>query len=327
MHLTLRAPLVKLIWLSLGVALIFFLTLRPLVALSVPYFVQDFLTLSLSVLLEATPFVVLGLVLATCVKYFVSDRIFFALMPKKALWRRMYISVLGVFLPVCECGNVPLARGLIVKGFKPADAVTFLLSAPIINPITITTTAIAFAGDSSIIIARIVAGFVIANLIGAYFAKKSSSILTRSFQNYCEHEHTPRSDGRLRHILSDIQEESRRMMVPLTIGSMIAGLTQVLIPRDVLTTLGGHIALSVLAMIALAFIVSICANVDAFFALAYSTTFTPGALVAFLVFGPMVDIKMLSLMRTTFTKRTLIEMTLLVGILSYIAGMVVNYAF
>lgn len=323
----LRAPLVKLICLSLGVALIFFITLSPLAKLSVPYIVQDFLTLSLSVLLEATPFVVLGLVLATCVKYFISDRIFFSLMPKKPLWRRMYISTLGVFLPVCECGNVPLARGLIIKGFKPADAVTFLLSAPIINPITITTTAIAFSGDSTIVIARVIAGFVIANIIGAYFAKKKLSILTRSFQNYCEHEHAPRSKGRLRHILGDIQEESRRMMVPLVFGSMIAGLTQVLIPREVLTTLGGHVALSVVAMILLAFIVSICANVDAFFALAYSTTFTPGALVAFLVFGPMIDIKMLSLMRTTFTKRALVEMTLLVGILSYITGMVVNYAF
>ena len=64
--------------------------------------------------------------------------------------------------------------------------------------------------------------------------------------------------------------------------------------------------LSIVAMIALAMIVSICSNVDAFFALSFASTFTPGSIVAFLLVGPLVDIKMLALMRTTFTTRVLV---------------------
>ncbi len=116
------------------------------------------------------------------------------------------------------------------------------------------------------------------------------------------------------------------MLKVLCLGAVIAGLTQVFVPRDVLTSLGGDPFLSILAMIALAFIVSICANVDAFFALAYSNTFTAGSIVAFLVFGPMVDTKMLAMMRTTYKVRLLAVITLVVALSSILIGLAVNYA-
>lgn len=84
--------------------------------------------------------------------------------------------------------------------------------------------------------------------------------------------------------------------------------------------------LSILATIALAFVVSICANVDAFFALAYASTFTAGSIVAFLVFGPMVDIKMLAMMRTTYKTGLLAIIAVLVALSSVLIGLVVNYA-
>ena len=79
-------------------------------------------------------------------------------------------------------------------------------------------------------------------------------------------------------------------------------------------------------MISLAFIISICLNVNAFFALAYSNTFSAGSIVAFLVFGPMIDIKMLALMRTTYKARLLAMMTLIVVLTSILIGLVINYA-
>ena len=116
------------------------------------------------------------------------------------------------------------------------------------------------------------------------------------------------------------------MLKVLCLGAVIAGATQVFVPRDVLTSLGGDPFLSVLAMICLAFIISICANVDAFFALAYSTTFTAGSIAAFLVFGPMIDIKMLAMMRTTYKVRLLAVITLLVTLSSILIGLAVNFA-
>ena len=126
--------------------------------------------------------------------------------------------------------------------------------------------------------------------------------------------------------LAVFRDEVSLMLKVLCLGAVIAGMTQVFVPRDVLTSLGGHPVFSILAMISLAFMVSICANVDAFFALAYANTFTAGSIVAFLVFGPMVDIKMLVLMRTTYKVRLLAVITVVVALSSILIGLVVNYA-
>ena len=122
------------------------------------------------------------------------------------------------------------------------------------------------------------------------------------------------------------RDEVSLMLKMLCLGGVIAGLTQVFVPRDVLTGLGGHPVFSILAMLALAFIISLCSNVDAFFALAYSSTFTTGSIVAFLIFGPMIDIKMLALMRTTYKTWLLGMVTLVVALSSVLIGLVVNYA-
>jgi hypothetical protein len=292
---------------------------------------SDFLTLSLSVLLEATPFVILGVVLSVFIRFYLPENVLIRFLPKNNLLRRLLLSVLGVGMPVCECGNLPLARGLMLKELRPSEAITFLLAAPILNPVTITTTVLAFGGDPVIVIARLVSAFLIANFVGYVLSKAHAEkgMLSNEFKAYCEHEdgHTHDSKSRLTQLLHSFRHEMNTLMPVLVLGSIIAGLSQVVIPRSFLTGLGAEFVLSIAIMILLAFIVSICSSVDAFFALAYARDFTPGSIVAFLVFGPMIDIKMLTLMRTTFTKKVLIEMTLLVTLCSMLAGLVVNYAF
>jgi uncharacterized membrane protein YraQ (UPF0718 family) len=100
---------------------------------------------------------------------------------------------------------------------------------------------------------------------------------------------------------------------------------QVAVSRQVLVTLGSNPVWSILAMMVLAFIISICSNVDAFFVLPFASTFLPGSIVVFLVFGPMIDIKMLALMRTTFRTRVLLQITAVVALSSALIGLVVNY--
>src|SRR3546814_15589973 len=95
-------------------------------------------------------------------------------------------------------------------------------------------------------------------------------------------------------------------MPALVIGSALAGAVQVLVPRDALLAIGSDPALSTATMIVLAMVVSICSNVDAFFALSFASAFTPGSLVAFLLVGPLVDVKQLALLRTTFHTRVLV---------------------
>ena len=286
---------------------------------------QDGLTLALSVLIEALPFVVLGVVLSIVVQVWLPADLIHRWLPTSGWARRAVLSLLGMLIPVCECGNVPFARGLMMRGLAPAEAMTFLIAAPIVNPIVIITTHAAFGWDGGILIARLVGGYLIANLIGWIYSRHPSpdALLTQQFTATCErvtHEHgTP-----TRRSLTQFLIELRAVMPALVIGSALAGAVQVLIPRDVLLEIGSNPVLSVVAMMALAMTVAICSNVDAFFALSFASTFSSGALIAFLLVGPLVDIKMLALLRTTFTARTLAGVVAVVLMSAFAIGIGVN---
>jgi len=286
---------------------------------------QDFLTLLLSVIVEALPFIILGVLVSVLVQRFVSTEKLFRYLPKNTHLRRIILSFLGVFLPVCECGNVPVARGLMAKGLSVPEAVTFLLAAPVINPITILATWEAFSFDRSITIWRVVGAFLVAQLIGLAlsYVKRPERVLTDEFQAYCkEATHTHRSWKYSAYLYRD---EMWLMLRMLVLGAVIAAATQVFIPRDILATVGGDPILSIIAMLLLGFIISICSSMDAFFALAYAKTFTSGSIVSFLVAGPMVDIKMLALLKTTFRLPFLIILTAAILIGSFGVGLLVNY--
>jgi uncharacterized protein len=251
-----------------------------------------------------------------------------ARLPARGVLRRLCLSFLGILFPVCECGNLPLARGLVTQGFTAAESITFLLAAPILNPVTLITTHQAFPTDSHILIARAVGALLIANIIGWLFSKetKTAKLLNAQFLASCKaeelHDHT-----KVQRSINLFVQEIGSIMPALFVGGAIAGVIQVVVPRSVLLGLGVNPIISIFIMILLAFIVSLCSNVDAFFALAFSSTFTAGAIVSFLIFGPMIDIKMIALMRTTYKPKTLIQITALVTLFTIVIGLAVNYGF
>ncbi|WP_309067903.1 permease [Microbacterium sp.] len=286
---------------------------------------QDGLTLALSVLIESLPFVMLGVVLSIAVQVWLPAGVIERIMPRRAWARRAILSLLGMLIPVCECGNVPFARGLLMRGVSPAETLTFLIAAPIVNPIVIVTTHAAFGWDGGILIARIVGGWLIANLIGWIYSRHPdpASLLTGRFLDTCDVV-THESGGRGRRSLAQFVVELRAVMPALVIGSAIAGAVQVIVPRDALLAIGSNPVLSIVAMTALAMTVAICSNVDAFFALSFASTFSPGSIVVFLLVGPLVDVKMLALMRTTFTWRTLAGIVAVVLLAAFGIGIGVN---
>lgn len=293
---------------------------------SLPDRLQDWITLSLSVMIEALPFVMLGICIAIIVQVWLPAERLLTYLPQQPLLRRACLSLFGIALPVCECGNVPLARSLLAKGLTPSESLVFLLAAPILNPVTIITTQQAFAGDMTILWARVLGGFAIANLVGWVYARRpAEELLTNTFVASCQADHVQQSKRMAS--LAIFRREVQAMLPALVVGAGLAGLVQVLVSREVLVSLGSQPVWSVIAMVALAFIVSICSNVDAFFALAFRQTFMTGALVSFLTFGPMIDIKMLSLLRTTYRPSVLLQVSVLVGLASIALGLVVNYAF
>jgi len=289
---------------------------------------RDFVTLSISVVIESLPFVFLGILLSIVVQIWLPEGFLLRRLPKSGVVRRLVLSLLGMLLPVCECGNVPLARGLMAKGLTVAESMTFLFAAPILNPVTIITTYQAFGWDNGILVSRILGGFLIANLVGWIYSRhpRPESLLTPRFQETCAlGDHHTGSHGKPRRSAALFTQETSAMLPALFVGAGIAGLIQIAVSRDVLVTLGSNPVWSVLALMALAFVIAICSNVDAFFILSFGSTFLPGAIVAFLVFGPMIDVKMLALLRTTFTAKTLLQLSLVVALCSAVLGLAVNF--
>lgn len=298
-----------------------------------PSRLQDLVSLSLSIFVEAFPFLVLGSLLAVLVRVFIPASLFYKILPKQGASRRFAISLMGFLFPVCECGNVPLARTLLMQKLSVADSVTFLLAAPVLNPITIWATHEAFGFDTKIVLTRVVATLIIANLVGLLISlrKDQDSYLTDNFKkSRSEHDHSHESTLSLKEkfkiLPSGFQAEAITMLKMLAFGALIAGVIQTLVPRGALVAIGSDVILSIVVMLLLAFVISICANVDAFFALSFSGSFTAGSIVSFLVFGPMIDIKMLALMKTTFKTELLIMISLVVLAMSALTGLVFTYA-
>ncbi|GEP47434.1 hypothetical protein MSA03_09420 [Microbacterium saccharophilum] len=326
---TRTAPARVLPWAALGAGVAVIAALLALALISpaplLPTRAQDALTLSISVLIESLPFVLLGVILSIVVQVWVPPDVIERWMPRRAWSRRAVLSLLGMLIPVCECGNVPFARGLMMRGFTVPETLTFLIAAPIVNPIVIITTHQAFGFDDGILIARLLGGYAVANLIGWLYSRHPDpdGLVTDRFRAACEIVETE-SGGRGRRSLAQFVVELRAVMPALVIGSALAGAVQVLVPRDLLLAIGSNPALSIVAMIALAMVVSICSNVDAFFALSFASTFTPGSIVAFLIVGPLVDVKMLALLRTTFRTRVLVGLVVVVVLSAVALGGVVN---
>src|SRR5260221_1779172 len=280
--------------------------------------IQDFLTLVLSIVIEAFPFIILGVVISVLVGIdffpWVNSKItqhktllfpiyyllqFLKSVDKKFHSNRIYshvkISLMGVLLPVCECGNIPVARRLIMNGYSTSQSITFLLAAPILNPVTFITTSEAFSFDKSVVIIRMISGFLIANFIGILlsYKKDQKDLLNESFLETCKVEEHHHHHNKFEHALEIFQSEFLEVIKVLFIGAVLAAISQTFVPRDVIASIGQNPILSIVAMIILALVVSICSNVDAFFALSYANSFTIGSLLSFLVFGPMIYIKIL----------------------------------
>ena len=312
----------------------------------VPVVLQTFATRFLGIFIEAAPFLLLGTLVSGLIEAFVSRELIARLMPRSAFLATVLGGLLGFAFPVCECGVVPVARRLMHKGLPVSVAVSFLLAAPIMNPIVLASTFAAF-GWGPVLIGRFVIGGLVAigvgliftvarpqdvlrdptlagvPLVGGYLAPISGG----SGQPVVLHTHAPAQPSilaRLRQAGDLAGGEFFEMGRYLVIGTLLAAGMQTLVSQDVLLALGRGPLTSVLTMQVLAFVLSVCSTVDAFLALAFAGTFTTGSILAFLTFGPMVDIKSTLMFLGVFKRRVVVYLILLPLLLTLLAAVWFN---
>jgi len=306
---------------------------------------QTFATNFLGIFIEAMPFVLLGALVSGVIGVFVRDETITRLLPRGRVTAPVAGSLLGLIFPVCECGVVPVTRRLINKGARVGLGVAFLFASPVINPIVLWSTYAAFGGNWQMVAWRAGLTFVIASFVGFVFAchpngrallKAAPTALGYTLLPVGTHDDSihPHHDAhdhaamplaaKVRHVCEHSAMESFEMGKFLVSGAILASLLQSLIPRQALLSIGQSPVGSVLIMVVLAVVLSVCSTVDAFLVLTFAGTFTTGAILAFLVFGPMVDIKSTLMFLTVFKGRAVVLMIVLAALLVLLATISIN---
>jgi uncharacterized protein len=273
-----------------GILLLFLFGDRLIDPSSVPKEVLNVSTLFLSIILEAIPFILLGVFASALIQTFISEDTLKRFIPKHPILALVPAAIVGAFLPICECAIIPVVRRLVLKGMPLHLGVVIMVTAPILNPVVFASTYYAFQTNMHVVYARMGLAFVASIVIGAiiYFLFRTSLPLKKRHHS---HEHHHHSKNRWLETLSHASDEFFDVGRYLIVGALVASVFQASFDRTTLLEIGGDQAVAPAVMMGLAYILSLCSEADAFVASSFGSTFTTGSLVAFLVYGPMIDLK------------------------------------
>jgi uncharacterized protein len=265
---------------------------------------QTFLLIFSSIVIEALPFILLGALASAAIAVFLPERALESIARLPLALQIPSAALGGVAFPVCECGSVPVARRLIARGVHPAAGITFMLASPVLNPIVLTSTWVAYGGHArgaEMVGGRAGLGLVTAALAGWAIGRKRAAGLLRPRPSAHGDGHA-HSDGHAArpvafsdHLVADFLFMGKFIVL----GAALSALVQAAVPQSVISTVGGAPAASALALMTVAFLLSLCSEADAFIAASF-TSFSLGAQLAFLVFGPIADLKLSVLYGATF---------------------------
>ncbi len=318
--------------------------------------VKDFILIFTSILWEAFPFVVLGALVAGILEEFVPQQAISKIVPKSRFLAVLLGGGLGLIFPMCECGIVPVMRRLLRKGLPLGTCIAYMLAGPIINVVVILSTAVAFGPHGiglEMVLFRVGMGFVIAcstALIVEYslFTKHGYDLLTSVAKPPQIAAHPVNGDNGLTHHGDVHPAESRAgerrpgwqrlgnvsetalhdfvdIMVFLTLGSLLAAFAKLQIDQNTIQEISTSMpALAILSMMGLAVLLCLCSEADAFVAASF-TTLNPSAKLAFLVLGPMVDLKLLFMFTRVFRSRLIFTIVTSVVIQVFLLSMLAYF--
>ena len=330
---------------------------------------QDFAFAFLSILLEGAPFILLGTLISGFIDVYLPPRIMERLLPRNKFGAVLLSGLLGILFPVCECAVVPVIRRLVKKGLPVSCALTYMLAAPIVNPVTALSTFKAFSGQAPLFMtgSRLALGYLIAITVGFLLLRIPLKFVLRQKvladvntgpddkdlhhepshepagcahehhhdDHACRdhagsgeecapahsepdhaccghdghHEHPAPNPSRVTAALRSALRDFTDVGVYFAIGITITALFNTRISMDAswIKAMAEGTATGPATLMVLAFLLSLCSTSDAFIA-ATLHHFGYASRLSFLVFGPMMDIKLLFLYSTVLKRRFIITL-------------------
>lgn len=271
--------------------------------------VQAWLTVFTAIIIQAVPYLVLGIAVSTAIAVFVPTSVFERILPRRPALAVPVAGLAGVLLPGCECGSVPVSAALMRHGVRPAPAIAFLLAAPAINPVVLVATSIAFRHHPEMVLARFLASLTTALAVGWLWLRLGRvPRLPKRF-------HTDAGVSVLERARITATHDLAQSLGLLVVGAAGAATINVMVPPAWLDVLAGSDIGAIVSMAVLAVVVAVCSEADAFVASSF-VRFSPTAQLAFMVVGPVVDVKLVALQIGTFGRQVaarLAPITLLVA--------------
>lgn len=304
-----------------------------------------FASFTVAIVLEAAPFLLLGALLSACIEHFMDPRRMQSLTPSSMPLQLLLGAGASLLLPTCECGVVPVTRRLMAKGAPPAMAITYMLTAPVVNPVVLASTWVAFRGDIEIVLLRVALVLAPALVMGSLAGQLPIDALLRRENHHgdghhdctsvncsCGHEHhheahTPSAKGwgAVISIIRHTGSEFVGMGAFLILGAMAAAAFKTFVPQQVLSLLMENPYLAVGAMSLLAILLSVCSEADAFVASSFMGM-PQSAQLAFMAVGPMVDLKLIAMFFAVFHKRFALALIVVPVLMVYVACIAMAFA-
>lgn len=308
-----------------------------LMTLPEPSRTGDILMAFLSILFEGAPYILVGTILSGFIDAFLPAKLLERVLPKNKILSVFSAGFLGLIFPVCECAVVPVVRRLVQKGLPISCAMTYLLSAPIINPIVIVSTLTAFKefqgihsfsdiGSATMTLSRISLGYLVAIIVGLVLLKKKPhDILKASIADGIQSNGAGSGNGenrgfdaKLTHAMRTAMRDFLDTAMYFAIGVMITSVFNTQVDQSRIAAVAGNEFFAVPSLMGLAFVLALCSTSDAFIA-APMDSFSGAAKLAFLVFGPMLDVKLVFMYSSIFRRKFVISLSIalfiLVGVL------------
>ena len=295
--------------------------------------VKDISIVFISIFFESLPFLLLGALISSIIERYISNEKMAKLIPKNPILGCFVGIFLGFFIPACDCAVIPISKRLIKKEVPINVAVSFMLSSPIINPVVLLSTYYAFYKlNPNIFWYRLIFGIVIALIvgiiIGIIFNKKR--IIINNMDEYCEcehehchcHHHEKGFKNDIAFILKHTALDMFEVVKYLMFGALIASIVQVLLPRYILMVFNDNEMLSIIVLMLFAYLISLCSTSDSFVGKSLLSTFTKSSILAYLLLGPMIDIKNTFVLLGNYKKKFVFTLITLIFIMVFIFSLI-----
>jgi hypothetical protein len=281
-----------------------------------------------SIILQSLPFVLIGVFASGLVQQRLSEQAVARWLPRGRIPLILLASVFGFVAPVCDCGVIPLARRLRAKGVPAYAATTFILAAPVVNPVVLLSTAFAFQGDWAIVGLRLAMTLTVSIAVGlavsALFPEHEAAASARAVLSGGVDVPLAHEAKGVRALVHHATAELFDVIFFIVLGALFTAVTQAAVPRRDLSGLGSRPIVSVAILMPVATLLSICSEADAFVARAFAVTFSRGAILAFMTIGQIVDLRNGFLLLRTLGARQSAVIAVLAYALVLAEGVLVN---